>query len=190
MFGPEQVRTSAKPGRYYFRYMVNDCPLGLHLICALGGGYSRRPDPPTGVAGGPARSPRRGPFVALTADWRMRLSVAIGLLLLSTLRLLRSETPGRVPSPSPGPSRRANGRRPPGRRPPTPTAAGAPTIRRQEAREVGAFTQLGDGQLDRAGARLPGSIAVAVALDQTLGTRALATALLGGHESLAPDPAC
>src|SRR6202008_3652281 len=41
--------------------------------------------------------------------------------------------------------------------------------RLQEAREVGAFAQLGDTQLDRTGAGLPDPVAVAVALGQTLG---------------------
>jgi hypothetical protein len=33
--------------------------------------------------------------------------------------------------------------------------------------KVGDFTQLGDAQLDRAGARLPGPIAIAVALNES-----------------------
>ena len=41
--------------------------------------------------------------------------------------------------------------------------------RLQEAREVAALAQLGDAQLDRAGARLPDPVAVAVALGQPLG---------------------
>ena len=40
--------------------------------------------------------------------------------------------------------------------------------RLQEAREVGALPQPGDAQLDRAGARLPVALAIAVALRQTL----------------------
>ena len=40
--------------------------------------------------------------------------------------------------------------------------------RLQEAREVAALPQLGDAQLDRAGARLPVAVAVAVALGQPL----------------------
>ena len=40
--------------------------------------------------------------------------------------------------------------------------------RLQEAREVAALAQLGDAQLDRAGARLPVAVAVAVALGQPL----------------------
>src|ERR1700760_1625089 len=41
--------------------------------------------------------------------------------------------------------------------------------RLQEAREVASLAQLGDAQFDRAGARLPGPVTVAIALRQTLG---------------------
>lgn len=41
--------------------------------------------------------------------------------------------------------------------------------RLQKARKVAALAQLRDAQLDRAGARLPVTVAIAVALDQSLG---------------------
>ena len=53
--------------------------------------------------------------------------------------------------------------------------------RLEEAREVGALPQLGDAQLDRAGAGLPVPIAIAVALRQPLG----ALLAIGGAGQLA-----
>jgi hypothetical protein len=56
----------------------------------------------------------------------------------------------------------------------------------QKGREVGALAQLGDAQLDGAGPGLPIAVAVAVALNQTLGAL---LAVAGASQALIGDKA-